>query len=154
MPEMVYFAETTWPDVGAVVKIGYSRSLKARIANLDSLRRLKIVLIGAAPGGPDEEAVLHSIFQSARFQGEWFLATSRLLRLARFCEITNTLPPLILTAAAARRDVRAAEVELSGRMRDASRSLNGLSARLASEDGIIQVVERGTLKALACGRRP
>lgn len=70
----VYFAEA-----GDRVKIGWSKRVSARLAELQTGSAVPIRLIGAIPGGRALERRLHEEFAHLRLSGEWFSATPELL---------------------------------------------------------------------------
>lgn len=69
----VYFAEAD-----GRVKIGWSRKVATRIAQLQTGSAAPITLLGTTPGGVALERRLHQQFAAARVAGEWFEATPEL----------------------------------------------------------------------------
>lgn len=66
---MVYFiADTT----NNVVKIGYSKSPKNRLKQLQTSNSNVLVLLGFMDGNKEEEIHLHKLFSKHQLQGEWF----------------------------------------------------------------------------------
>jgi hypothetical protein len=70
----VYFAA-----VGGRIKIGWSKKVGTRIAQLQTGNAEPIELLGVLPGGRFHERRLHQQFAAARLSGEWFAATPDLL---------------------------------------------------------------------------
>lgn len=60
------------------VKIGWSRKVATRIAQLQTGSASPIRLLGTTPGGRGLERRLHEQFASARLHGEWFELTPEL----------------------------------------------------------------------------
>jgi hypothetical protein len=65
----VYFAYTA-----GHVKIGYSKRVSARLAQLQTGCATPIQLIGTMPGGLAVERRVHKQFDHLRLDGEWFIA--------------------------------------------------------------------------------
>lgn len=53
-------------------KIGWSRSPRARLAQLQTGQEVQLRLVAMAPGGSREESALHRRFAETRLVGEWF----------------------------------------------------------------------------------
>lgn len=70
----VYFA-----GAGSRIKIGWSRKVGSRIAQLQTGNSDPIRLLGVIPGGRAKERQLHEQFAHARLSGEWFDATPDLM---------------------------------------------------------------------------
>lgn len=70
----VYFA-----DAGGQIKIGWSRKVSARLAQLQTGSAVPIKLLGTIPGGLALERRIHAHFAHLRTQGEWFVAAPELL---------------------------------------------------------------------------
>lgn len=70
----VYFA-----DAGGQIKIGWSRKVGARLAQLQTGSAVPIKLLATTPGGLALERRLHKQFHHLRLSGEWFLAAPELL---------------------------------------------------------------------------
>jgi hypothetical protein len=70
----VYFA-----DAGGQIKIGWSRKVAARLAQLQTGSASPIKLLGTIPGGRGTERRLHERFAHLRLSGEWFVAAPELL---------------------------------------------------------------------------
>jgi DNA-binding transcriptional ArsR family regulator len=70
----VYFA-----DAGGQIKIGWSKRVSARLAQLQTGSAAPIKLIGTMPGGLAVERRVHEKFAHLRLSGEWFTATPELL---------------------------------------------------------------------------
>ena len=69
----VYFAECD-----GRVKIGWSKKVGTRIAQLQTGNASPIRLLGTTPGGLAVERALHERFAAARVAGEWFDLTPEL----------------------------------------------------------------------------
>lgn len=70
----VYFAGS-----GGQVKIGWSRKVSARLAQLQTGSPIPIKLLGTMPGGRAVERRLHQQFAHLRLAGEWFADDPELL---------------------------------------------------------------------------
>jgi hypothetical protein len=70
----VYFAEAD-----GRIKIGWSRKVSTRLAQLQTGSGVPIRLLGTMPGGLAVERRIHRQFAAARLSGEWFTATPELL---------------------------------------------------------------------------
>jgi len=70
----VYFAAS-----GGQVKIGWSRKVSARLAQLQTGSAVPIKLLGTVAGGRALERRLHERFAHLRVAGEWFLDDPELL---------------------------------------------------------------------------
>lgn len=70
----VYFAYS-----GGHVKIGYSKRVSARLAELRTGCALPIQLLGTMAGGRALERRLHERFDHLRLDGEWFVAHPELM---------------------------------------------------------------------------
>jgi hypothetical protein len=70
----VYFARAA-----SRIKIGWSRNVGTRLAQLQTANPDPIVLLATTPGGRALERQLHERFASDRVSGEWFDATDELL---------------------------------------------------------------------------
>jgi hypothetical protein len=70
----VYFAEAD-----GRIKIGWSRKVATRVAQLQTGSPVPIKLLGVTPGGRSLERELHHRFAADRLTGEWFTATPELL---------------------------------------------------------------------------
>lgn len=70
----VYFA-----GAGDRIKIGWSRQVAQRLAQLQTGNAAAIQLLGVLPGARSKERALHARFAAARVSGEWFEATPELL---------------------------------------------------------------------------
>jgi hypothetical protein len=70
----VYFARS-----GDRIKIGWSRQVATRLAQLQTGNAAPIELLGVVPGGRSAERELHSRFAADRVSGEWFEASPELL---------------------------------------------------------------------------
>jgi hypothetical protein len=70
----VYFA-----DAGGQIKIGWSKKVSARLAQLQTGSAVPIKLLATTPGGLALERRLHKQFHHLRLSGEWFLAAPELL---------------------------------------------------------------------------
>lgn len=78
----VYFA-----DAGGQIKIGWSKRVSARLAQLQTGSAIPIKLIGTMPGGLTVERRVHERFAHLRLSGEWFTAAPELL--AYVAEVTS-----------------------------------------------------------------
>lgn len=67
---------------GDAVKIGFTRTLPQRLAQLQTFHPNALELLAAFPGSPLIERGLHRRFASARLTGEWFRWTSEIARVA------------------------------------------------------------------------
>jgi len=74
----VYFARA-----GSRVKIGWSRQVASRVAQLQTGNAAPIELLGVMPGARSTERELHERFAATRVSGEWFEATPELLDYIR-----------------------------------------------------------------------
>jgi hypothetical protein len=72
---MIYFIQS---ETGTI-KIGYSRSPKQRLNNLQGSNPEKLTLLGTIKGGRFKEAELHKRFSSIKLTGEWFRPDESLL---------------------------------------------------------------------------
>jgi hypothetical protein len=70
----VYFA-----DAGGHIKIGWSRKVSTRLAQLQTGSAVPIRLLGTMPGGRAAEQRIHEQFAHLRISGEWFIAAPELL---------------------------------------------------------------------------
>lgn len=71
----IYFIEG-----GDLIKIGYARSPKTRLKDLQIASSIKLRLIAAMPGSYPLETHLHDRFKKLHQRGEWFRADIRLRR--------------------------------------------------------------------------
>lgn len=76
MQSFVYFAQD--PET-ALIKIGFSLCVPARLTDLQRLLRREVELLAVSPGALEEEVVFHEKFAHLRQQGEWFLPGDDLL---------------------------------------------------------------------------
>ncbi len=67
--QSVYFVRATQRDL---IKIGYTRNVSRRFKQLEFGMLEPINLLFSIPGGKDVEEIVHDIFESFRFKGEWF----------------------------------------------------------------------------------
>ena len=72
---MIYFIQDT--SSGAI-KIGISKTPKARLSALQTAHAAPLILLGVMDGAKNEEAILHRKF--VHIQGEWFEPTIDLLK--------------------------------------------------------------------------
>ena len=77
--QVVYFAQGA---ISQLIKIGTTTNLKKRLQALRTGSPEPLVLLGAIPGGDQEERELHQRFSSQRINGEWFSPSPELLRAA------------------------------------------------------------------------
>ena len=77
---MIYFVQAE--GIGHI-KIGFTdgEDVNGRIATLQTASPVRLRLLGAIPGGMEEEKDLHRRFAAARVQGEWFKPVAELLAL-------------------------------------------------------------------------
>ncbi len=68
-------------DGGGPVKIGHSRDVERRLANVQEWLPFEVAVLATLPGGAAEEHDIHHAFSAARIRGEWFKATAGLLAL-------------------------------------------------------------------------
>ena len=68
------------PYSGLNVKIGRTRNIKTRFANLQTGAFGRIFVHALEPGGSELEAQLHAKFAEDRRTGEWFACSERLAR--------------------------------------------------------------------------
>lgn len=66
--------------VDGPVKIGRTRNVRERLADLQSANGEELRLIAAWRGVPKTEQELHAEYADLRLRGEWFVATPELLR--------------------------------------------------------------------------
>lgn len=84
----VYFA-----DAGGQIKIGWSKKVGTRIAQLQTGSAVPIRLVGTVPGGRGLERRLHDQFAHLRLVGEWFVAAPELLdHIATVTSINSRRP--------------------------------------------------------------
>ena len=74
--EVVYFIEG-----GGLIKIGYSATLTARLAELCYLSPVPLTLLCTMPGNRSVEQQLHQRFAHLRDHGEWFRSDEALLEV-------------------------------------------------------------------------
>lgn len=72
----VYFVQES--GTGAV-KIGTSKQLRNRLAELSRILPYEIKLLAAVDGGRETEWTIHNRFEQARIRGEWFRPVPELL---------------------------------------------------------------------------
>lgn len=72
----VYFIST---PAGTHVKIGWARSVRARMNTLQTAHFEKLVLIGKVPGSKNDEFTHHKALGKFRTRGEWFSAGPEVL---------------------------------------------------------------------------
>ena len=77
---------------GEHVKIGHTRNFAKRLGALANGSPVPLELIGAMPGGRDEERELHRRFAHLRGPGEWFRATGELLAFVSSLPKMERLP--------------------------------------------------------------
>lgn len=70
----VYFARA-----GDRIKIGWSRNVAGRMAQLQTANADPVLLLATVPGGRLLESRLHNEYAPARVAGEWFMCTPDLL---------------------------------------------------------------------------
>jgi len=66
---LVYFVQSG--DDGPI-KIGWSRDVVRRVAELQTANAHALVLLGAVPGTMEDEAAMHARFAHLRMEAEWF----------------------------------------------------------------------------------
>jgi hypothetical protein len=74
---VIYFVQ---PEGRPLVKIGYARCVRSRLADLQTYSPDKLVLLGVVAGGPARETALHARFAHLRVRGEWFRLTREVRR--------------------------------------------------------------------------
>jgi hypothetical protein len=70
----VYFVAS-----GEFIKIGFSKSLKARFHKLKTDVPVELELLHIEPGTPKQEKLFHRQFAAIRSHGEWFRRTPELI---------------------------------------------------------------------------
>lgn len=65
----VYFIQG---EDGGPIKIGFTRYLPGRLADLQASSPARLRVVAASEGGRDVEGVLHDRFAKHRLHGEWF----------------------------------------------------------------------------------
>lgn len=78
--EYVYFLQE---QSTGTIKIGCTRRLATRIADLTALNGSAVELLGFIKGYDLTERALHTIFAADRLHGEWFKPSPELVALAR-----------------------------------------------------------------------
>ena len=69
----VYFVQLAMPDGNGPIKIGVSStSMRTRVADFNSGYPWRVVVLGWAPGGQEEERAAHFAMRAHRMNGEWF----------------------------------------------------------------------------------
>lgn len=76
-PSMVYFIQAVSVNL---IKIGRSINPERRLVQLRLLSPVDLKIIGAVPGGPAEECLIHSGLDFLRSHGEWFHGTPMLMK--------------------------------------------------------------------------
>jgi predicted DNA-binding transcriptional regulator AlpA len=84
--QSVYFIEC-----GDYIKIGFSASLKRRLAALENVTPYPLILLATINGSKEIEADLHSRFADARHKGEWFRKTPELMSFIAECTAPKAL---------------------------------------------------------------
>jgi len=79
MKRYIYFVKPVGQD--GPIKIGCTRHLSARIAQLDGMSPVPLELIASAEGDFDLERHLHSMFASTHVRGEWFAPSAALTQI-------------------------------------------------------------------------
>ena len=78
---MVYFLRS--PRTG-LIKIGRTRFLQSRLADLEHQYQETLEVLGVLPDALDShEADLHRAFRRSRMQGEWFEPTKELMHVIK-----------------------------------------------------------------------
>ncbi len=75
---MIYFAQA---GAGGPVKIGWSRTVEARMNTIQPLQPYKLEIIRLLDGPPWVERWLHQQFSSVRLTGEWFTFQPEMLTI-------------------------------------------------------------------------
>lgn len=83
----VYFAGS-----GGQIKIGWSRKVSARLAQLQTGSPIPIKLLGTMPGGRAVERRLHEKFAHLRISGEWFTDAPELLAFIAEQRLADVIP--------------------------------------------------------------
>jgi len=73
----VYFIQ---PLRGGTIKIGVAQDPERRLEQIQRMSPVRLILLGAIPGGYEKERELHALFATARKHGEWFEPTPELRR--------------------------------------------------------------------------
>ncbi len=74
---MTYFIHD---EFSGAVKIGHAKNPRRRMELFQTGNPNKLVLLGSIPGGEWVETEIHDHFKSAHLRGEWFRATTGVLR--------------------------------------------------------------------------
>lgn len=85
--QYVYFI-----GAGAVVKIGITTCVRARLAALQTASPHELVVEAVVPGEPFVEAYLHSAFRKEHIRGEWFHRSAKISKLIRYVRERGQLP--------------------------------------------------------------
>jgi hypothetical protein len=102
-PDLVYFCHD---PLNALVKIGHSIDVPARIDALRTANPVNLLLLGTLPGGRREEGRLHRFFAEEHYRGEWFHATDDLLRTVRSILLRRGSPLTVQAELTRRQDCR------------------------------------------------
>jgi hypothetical protein len=81
-PGFIYFIRAIQgPRHSARVKIGWTRDPRKRLKDLQTGSPVELYLIGAIPGGREDERAMHERFALSRMHGEWFALTGEMHEL-------------------------------------------------------------------------
>lgn len=70
---MIYFIQQ---EEEGNIKIGHSKNIEQRLADLQVASPYKLILLGSVVGAYKEEQQIHQYLNYYRVQGEWFLPSS------------------------------------------------------------------------------
>lgn len=85
----IYFMQES--SIGAI-KIGFASNVSTRKCNIQGANPSKVTVLGAIPGGPDEETRIHEQFAHLRIRGEWFKPGEDLLEFIRTATTSGHIP--------------------------------------------------------------
>ena len=91
-PQFVYFIQA---GLLGPIKIGWSANVKQRLAAAQVDNHEELRLRATAPGGPQIEARLHTVFHTAWIRGEWFRPVAELVELIEVLEDGANLLPIL-----------------------------------------------------------
>lgn len=136
----VYFASADFPEIGPLIKIGFSGDLKQRLSHL-SCEFDGLTLLGSAPGDREAERALHRIFRTHRVKGEWFKPTRKIMNLAKYCQRVGRLPLMIESAVAYQSEARDAVLNERLAFSRAARVLSGLGSPILKDCNLVSSVQ-------------
>lgn len=85
----IYFLQES--SLGAI-KIGFAANVNTRKCNIQGANPSKVTILGAIPGGPEEETKIHEQFAHLRIRGEWFKPGEDLLEFIRTVTVSGRIP--------------------------------------------------------------